>query len=360
MSRDRSPSRGKKGGGAKKRRTFAAKDDDAKVYVGGLPHDSNTELLRRNFESFGRVKDCIVITDRVTGRSRGFGYVTFDDVKTVDEVLDQREVLVEGKRVTVKKAVAEQNMSKDATNFSANKIFVGGLPPSCDLEMLQDFFSKFGDVQDAVVMVDHQTQRTRGFGYVTFKSNQTVDRVLDNFDNNTIDGKWVEVKRCIPQDKMTKNDNNYNRGKGRRDHHDDRGPGDSSSSYGSYPPPPNGYPGYPGYGGYPGMPPPGYGYPGYGYPPMYPYGYPGYGVHPAMAAYAGYGYGPPPGYGDYGPGGPGPSHPALGDRSRSRSRSGSRSGSGSRKGSPPDKKKKRRRKVSKKKVSSSPSRSPSL
>eukprot|EP00746_Dinoflagellata_sp_MGD_P167100 gnl/MRDRNA2_/MRDRNA2_97453_c0_seq1.p1 gnl/MRDRNA2_/MRDRNA2_97453_c0~~gnl/MRDRNA2_/MRDRNA2_97453_c0_seq1.p1 ORF type:complete len:377 (+),score=57.59 gnl/MRDRNA2_/MRDRNA2_97453_c0_seq1:52-1182(+) len=340
LSRRRSPSF-KKGG---RKRKLAKDNDDAKIYVGGLPYDSTNEMLRSNFESFGRLKDCIVITDRVSGKSRGFGYVTFDDKETVDKVLSAQEVLVDGKKVTVKKAVAEQDMQQDSTYYSNNKIFVGGLPASCDLEMMKDFFNKFGPVQDAVVMVDHQTQRTRGFGYVTFKHAESVGKALDDYDGNKIDGKWVEVKRCIPQDRMGKND------RPRRDSHDDRGRGDNSRSYGSSYPPPNGYPGgYPGgYGGYPGMPPPGYGYPGYpGYPgsyPMYPYGY-GYPMY-------GYGYGPPgsegyPPYGAYGS----PPPAAIVDISPSPSRKDKKSSKNS---------KKKKRKGSSTSRSPSPSPSPSL
>jgi hypothetical protein len=50
-----------------------------KLFVGGLSWNTTDDGLRRAFESFGEVTDAKVVTDRETGRSRGFGFVTFSD-----------------------------------------------------------------------------------------------------------------------------------------------------------------------------------------------------------------------------------------------------------------------------------------
>jgi RNA recognition motif-containing protein len=50
-----------------------------KVFVGGLSWNTNDDGLRNAFEKYGSVSEARVITDRETGRSRGFGFVTFDD-----------------------------------------------------------------------------------------------------------------------------------------------------------------------------------------------------------------------------------------------------------------------------------------
>ena len=49
-----------------------------KLFVGGLSWDTNDQSLAAAFETFGTVTEAKVITDRDTGRSRGFGFVTFD------------------------------------------------------------------------------------------------------------------------------------------------------------------------------------------------------------------------------------------------------------------------------------------
>lgn len=49
-----------------------------KIFVGGLSWGTNRDTLRAAFEPFGAVTEAVVINDRETGRSRGFGFVTFE------------------------------------------------------------------------------------------------------------------------------------------------------------------------------------------------------------------------------------------------------------------------------------------
>eukprot|EP00929_Paragymnodinium_shiwhaense_P052967 TRINITY_DN26522_c0_g1_i1.p2 TRINITY_DN26522_c0_g1~~TRINITY_DN26522_c0_g1_i1.p2 ORF type:complete len:247 (+),score=10.18 TRINITY_DN26522_c0_g1_i1:87-827(+) len=84
---------------------------------------------------------------------------------------------------------------------TSNKIFVGGLPQSCENEGLSDYFGSYGRVLDAVVMKDRDTSRSRGFGFVTFETTQAVDMVMEQYNDHKITDKWVEVKRAVPQGK---------------------------------------------------------------------------------------------------------------------------------------------------------------
>jgi RNA recognition motif-containing protein len=59
-----------------------------KLFVGGLSWDTDTDGLRSAFEAFGEVTDAVVITDRESGRSRGFGFVTFADGADAKAAMD--------------------------------------------------------------------------------------------------------------------------------------------------------------------------------------------------------------------------------------------------------------------------------
>ena len=76
-----------------------------KLFVGGLSWDTNDETLRQAFEKFGSVTEAKVITDRDTGRSRGFGFETFDapaDAQTAMTEMDGHEI--DGRSVRVNEA----------------------------------------------------------------------------------------------------------------------------------------------------------------------------------------------------------------------------------------------------------------
>jgi RNA recognition motif-containing protein len=73
-----------------------------KIFIGGLPNDLKDDELLDFFKAFGDVSDATIMNDRVTGKSRGFGFVTFTDMESVHKVLDaqsRRGIFIRGKRV---------------------------------------------------------------------------------------------------------------------------------------------------------------------------------------------------------------------------------------------------------------------
>jgi RNA recognition motif-containing protein len=76
-----------------------------KLFVGGLAWATSDDGLRNAFEAFGEVAEAKVITDRDTGRSRGFGFVTFVDESAADRAVDEmNDNELDGRRLTVNEA----------------------------------------------------------------------------------------------------------------------------------------------------------------------------------------------------------------------------------------------------------------
>lgn len=158
--------------------------------------------MQAHFEKFGPVQDCILMVDRISGRSRCFGFITMQEPESLDIILAQEQIM-DGKRVDCKRAVPRDQSAATvpqmAQGYKTKKMFVGGLPPDVTEEMFRNFFEQFGGVEDSVVMLDRDTGRPRGFGFITFQSEDTADKVLENFDKNYINGKWVECKKATPR-----------------------------------------------------------------------------------------------------------------------------------------------------------------
>uniref|UniRef100_A0A8C9FFA0 RRM domain-containing protein n=1 Tax=Pavo cristatus TaxID=9049 RepID=A0A8C9FFA0_PAVCR len=71
----------------------------SKMFIGGLSWQTTQEGLREYFSQFGEVKECLVMRDPLTKRSRGFGFVTFMDQAGVDKVLAQSRHELDSKTV---------------------------------------------------------------------------------------------------------------------------------------------------------------------------------------------------------------------------------------------------------------------
>ena len=76
--------------------------DNKKLFIGNLPWSINSDSLKELFSSFGEVSEAIVITDRMSGRSKGFGFVTLkteEMAQTAIEALNEKEF--EGRKIFV-------------------------------------------------------------------------------------------------------------------------------------------------------------------------------------------------------------------------------------------------------------------
>ena len=125
-----------------------------------------------------------------------------EDSEVLDTILSHPQIL-DGKKVDCKKAVPREQSHTQATSavpsFKTKKMFVGGLPPDVNDEVFRNYFEQFGEVDDSVVILDKETNRPRGFGFITFKDEDTADKVLENYEKNIINGKWVECKKATPK-----------------------------------------------------------------------------------------------------------------------------------------------------------------
>lgn len=69
-----------------------------KVFVGGLAWETPTEELRRYFEQFGEILEAVIITDKNTGRSKGYGFVTFRDPESAQRSVADPNPIIDGRR----------------------------------------------------------------------------------------------------------------------------------------------------------------------------------------------------------------------------------------------------------------------
>ncbi|KAM9404293.1 RNA-binding protein 24b isoform 2-T2 [Salvelinus alpinus] len=72
-----------------------------KIFVGGLPYHTTDCSLRKYFEVFGDIDEAVVITDRQTGKSRGYGFVTMADRASADRACKDPNPIIDGRKANV-------------------------------------------------------------------------------------------------------------------------------------------------------------------------------------------------------------------------------------------------------------------
>ena len=86
----------------------------------------------------------------------------------------------------------------------SKKIYVGNLPFSVTLERLKELFSPYGQIEDAIVMANKYTGRSRGFGFVTFANEADADKALAEMNNKNVEGRELKVKEARPLEERPK------------------------------------------------------------------------------------------------------------------------------------------------------------
>ncbi|KAI1719262.1 RNA recognition motif domain-containing protein [Ditylenchus destructor] len=164
-------------------------DNHCKLFVGGLTPNTTDEMMKNFYSQFGAVLDCVVKKDPVTGRPRGFGFVTLSSKEEVDKAMKARPHEIDGRTVDPKRATPRSEESVVTAS-----LFVSNLRPEFTKEDLEEYFNKYGKVVKVVIPLDKVKNEPRGFAFVTFDDYDAVDKcVLE--ESHTIRNNPCYVKK---------------------------------------------------------------------------------------------------------------------------------------------------------------------
>ncbi|XP_022885786.1 probable RNA-binding protein ARP1 [Olea europaea var. sylvestris] len=105
-----------------------------KVFVGGLAWETQKDTMKKYFEQFGEILEAVVITDKTTGRSKGYGFVTFREAEAAMRACVDASPVIDGRRANCNLASLGVQRSKPSTpkhggggrNMRMTRAFQGG------------------------------------------------------------------------------------------------------------------------------------------------------------------------------------------------------------------------------------------
>ncbi|XP_031832483.1 RNA-binding protein squid [Nomia melanderi] len=161
------------------------KDDERKLFVGGLSRNTTDKELRDYFGKFGEIESISVKIDPYTGISRGFAFMVFTNPKTIDKLLASGEHYINKRKVDPKRVSKKPQYGK---------IFVGGLTPEITDDDIKTYFGQYGTIVELQAPFDKVKNQRKGFCFITFDSKEVVYKLLKT-PKQTINGKEVDVKK---------------------------------------------------------------------------------------------------------------------------------------------------------------------
>ncbi|CAA7019215.1 unnamed protein product [Microthlaspi erraticum] len=185
--------------------TAQASGEEGRLYVGNLPYTITSSDLSQTFGEAGTVVDVQIVYDKVTDRSRGFGFVTMGSIEEAKEAIQMfnssqiggrtvkvnfPEVPKGGEREVMRTKIRDDNRSYVD---SPHKIYAGNLGWSLTSQGLKDAFADQPGVLGAKVIYERNSGRSRGFGFVSFGSAEDVQSALTAMNGVEVEGRALRL-----------------------------------------------------------------------------------------------------------------------------------------------------------------------
>ncbi|XP_059427764.1 UBP1-associated protein 2C-like [Corylus avellana] len=164
-----------------------------KLFVRGLAWNTTSETLCAAFLMHGEIEEGAVIYDKATGKSRGYGFITYKNMESAQSALRAPSKMIDGRLAVCNLACEGLNGASTTQDLAQRKLYIGGLSPDITSEKLLEFFGKYGDIEEGSVAYDKDTNESRGFGFVTYKTVDSAKRAIDD-PNKMLGGRNIIVK----------------------------------------------------------------------------------------------------------------------------------------------------------------------
>ncbi|KAG0648948.1 RNA-binding rsd1 [Hyphodiscus hymeniophilus] len=182
--------------------------DRRTVFVQQLAARLRTKELIGFFEKVGPVKEAQIVKDRVSGRSKGVGYVEFKNEESVPAAIQLTGQKLLGIPIIAQLTEAEKNRqvrNPEATGSNPNQIpfhrlYVGNIHFSITESDLQNVFEPFGELEFVQLQKEEQG-RSRGYGFVQFRDPNQAREALEKMNGFDLAGRPIRVG--LGNDKFT-------------------------------------------------------------------------------------------------------------------------------------------------------------
>ncbi|CAK9167791.1 unnamed protein product [Ilex paraguariensis] len=180
-----------------------------KIFVHGFGWDTNAETLISVFGKYGEIEDCKAVTDKVSGKSKGYGFILFKHRSGARKALRQPQKQIGNRMTSCQLASAgpvpapAPTTGPQVSEYTQRKIFVSNVSADMDPQKLLEFFSEYGEIEDGPLGLDKQTGKPKGFALFVYRTIESARKALVEPHKN-FDGHTLHVQQAVDGQKPNK------------------------------------------------------------------------------------------------------------------------------------------------------------
>jgi len=176
-------------------------ETEREIYVSNASFDTTKDRFIEFFKDCGVVEEVTIPTLYSTGKPKGFAFVRFATTEARNKALEKNGMTLDNRSLGIRENKgraqrAERNVEKRSTGLSSKPpgcttIYVGNLPWATNEDDLAGYFEDCGEIKSKRIVRQSWTKRSRGFGYVEFVEEASVDTAVQK--QLTVDGRDLRL-----------------------------------------------------------------------------------------------------------------------------------------------------------------------
>ncbi|KAK4793316.1 hypothetical protein SAY86_023751 [Trapa natans] len=172
-----------------------------KIFVHGLGWDTTSEILTSVFEKYGEIQECKHVTDKASGKSKGYAFILFKLRKGARKALKQPQKKIGNRTSSCQLAStgpvpAPPPSAPPVFEYTQKKIFVSNVSAEVDPGKLLEYFRQFGEIEEGPLGLDKQTGKPKGFALFVYKSVESARKALEEPQKNFF-GRTLYCQKAV-------------------------------------------------------------------------------------------------------------------------------------------------------------------
>ena len=179
-------------------------NENKKIFIKGINQDIKENELKEYIKKkcpLIKYKDLRLVLDDY-GKNRGYAFIDFDSSKIAKQFIDDMNNKNNEIKLKDSELICAFCLSPKSGKNDKRTLFVNNLPFDVTKEQIKNTFGKYGNILDIRIIYNPSTQKPRGYGYIEFEDESSIDKIINSDKNFIINERKLSVSKSISVEKL--------------------------------------------------------------------------------------------------------------------------------------------------------------